>query len=228
LISTDGKPPIGNYSIINCNLLVDYYVLDQKQKKMFSPIFNEAAENDTNESIALYPPKIKYIMQQVQQLAVTIPARQTIYKLDLDSLNFSIGYIMWVFRRVDVNTTNDWFNFSDRLTGLANDAMVSAQIYFGEKERTDKLSAKNLRLLESFRTFGYSSEDFIYSYYFNLYPSNKMQASGSLNISSLKDVNIVFELLPNLPEMEVQLYALNYNIFNIEKGQGWLEYLLST
>ncbi len=226
-ISDDGKPPIGNYSVINCNLLVDYYILDEKQKKIFSPVFNEAANNDTNESIALYPPKIKYIIQQVQQLAVTIPARQTIYKLDLDSLNFSIGYIMWVFRRVDVSTTNDWFNFSDTLTGIAKDPMVSAQIYFGEKERTDKLSAKNLRLLESFRTFGYASEDFIYSYYFNLYPSNKMQASGSLNISSLKDVNIVFELLPNLPEMEVQLYAVNYNIFNIEKGQGWLEYLLS-
>ncbi len=226
-ISDDGKPPIGNYSVINCNLLVDYYVLDEKQKKIFSPVFNEDANNDNNESIALYPPKIKYTIQQVQQLSVTIPSRQTKYKLDLDSLNFSIGYIVWVFRRVDVNTTNDWFNFSNTLTGIANDPMVSAQIYFGEKERTDKLSAKNLRLLESFKAFGNASEDFIYSYYFNLYPNNKIQASGSLNISSLKDVNIVFDLLPHLPEMELQLYAINYNIFNIEKGQGWLQYLIS-
>jgi hypothetical protein len=230
-ISDDGNPPIGNYSMINCNLLVDYYVLDEKQKKIFAPIYNEDnnegnGDNKDN-SIALYPPKIKYTIQQVQQLTVTIPARQNKYKLDLDPLNFSVGYLVWVFRRVDVSTTNDWFNFSNSLTGNAYDPMVSAKIYFGEKERTDALSATNLRLLESFKAFGNASEDFIYSYFFNLYPNNKLQASGSVNLSSLKDVNIVFDLIQNLPEMEVQLYAINYNIFNIEKGQGWLQYLLS-
>jgi hypothetical protein len=222
-ISDDNNPPIGNYSFVNCNLLVDYYVLDEKQKKIFAPIFN-----DDGDEIALYPPKINYIINQVQQLSVTIPSRQTRFKLDLDPLNFPIGYIVWVFRRIDVSTTNDWFNFSNALVGAATDPMVSAQIYFGEKERTDVLTAKNLRLLESYKAFGNASEDFIYSYYFNLYPNNKVQASGSLNLSSLKDVNLVFEMIPNLPEMEVQVYAINYNILNVEKGQCWVQYLLST
>jgi hypothetical protein len=216
-------PPIGNYNITNCNLLVDYYVLDPKQKRMFAPTYNE----DGKDEMTLYPPKLMYTIQQVQQLSITIPPKQTKYKLDLDSINFSVGYFVWVFRRKDVETTNDWFNFSNVLTGSATDPMTSAQIYFGEKERTDVLSAKNLRLLEPYKAFGNASEDYIYSYFFNLYPSNKLQASGSLNLSSLSDVNLVFNMIPNLPEMEVQLYAINYNSLNIEKGQCWLQYLLS-
>ncbi len=222
-ISDDNMPPVGNYNITSCNLLVDYYVLDLKQKKMFAPTYNE----DGQDEMTLYPPKLRYTIQQVQQLSITIPPKQTKYKLDLDSLNFSVGYFVWVFRRKDVETTNDWFNFSNVLTGTATDPMVSAQIYFGEKERTDILSARNLRLLEPYKSFGNASEDYIYSYFFNLYPSNKLQASGSLNLSSLSDVNLVFNMIPDLPEMEVQLYAINYNSLNIEKGQCWLQYLLS-
>ena len=222
-ISDDNNPPIGNYSVKSCNLLVDYYVLDEKQKKMFSPIYN----GDGEDEMALYPPKLNYTIQQVQQLSVTIPPRQTQYKLDLDSINFSVGYFVWVFRRKDVETTNDWFNYSSALTGTATDPMISAQIYFGEKERTDVLSSKTLRLLEPYKAFGNASEDYIYSYFFNLYPGNKLQASGSVNLTFLSDVSMVFSMAPGLPEMEIQLYAVNYNVLNVEKGQCWLQYLLS-
>jgi hypothetical protein len=105
--------------------------------------------------------------------------------------------------------------------------MISAQIYFAEKERTDELSAKNLRLLEPYKAFGNASEDYIYSYFFNLYPGNKLQPSGSVNLSFLSDVNIMFQLQNGLPEMELQLYAINHNGLIIENGQCWLQYLLS-
>jgi len=126
-----------------------------------------------------------------------------------------------------VSTKNDWFNYTNVLEGQAADPLISAQLYFGEKERTDLLSAKNLRLLEPYKTFGNASEDYIYMYFFNLYPSNKIQASGSVNFTFLKDVNLVLNLAKDLPEMEFQLYAVNYNALNIENGQCWLQYLLS-
>ena len=227
-ISDDNNPPIGNYNITNASLLVDYYVLDQQQKKMFAPIYNDdGGDGNGNNEVALYPPKINYKIQQVQQLKVSIPGNQTTFKVDLDSINFSVGYFVWVLRRTDVNTTIDWFNFTDVLTGTAVDPLVSAQLYFGEKERTDVLSAKNLRLLEPYKTFGNASEDYIYCYFYNLYPNNKVQPSGSANFTFLKDVNLVLNTIPGLPEMEILLYAVNYNLLNVENGQCWLQYLLS-
>lgn len=221
-ISENNQPPVGTYNFGNASLLVDYYVLDQKQKKLFAPTYND----EGNDEMTIYPPKLQYKIQQVQQLTQTIPQNQRQIKIDLDSLNFSVGYLVWVFRRMDVNTNNDWFNFSDVLNGAAKDPMLSAQIYFGEKERTDLLSARNLRLLEPFKAFGNSSEDYIYTYFFNLYPSNKLQPSGSANMSFLSDVNLLFNMKPGLPEMEVQIYAVNYNVLFVEKGQCWLQYLL--
>jgi hypothetical protein len=227
-ISNDNSPPIGNYNITNAALLVDYYVLDQQQKKMFAPIYNDdGGDGDGSNEVALYPPKINYKIQQVQQLKVSIPGNQTKFKIDLDSINFSVGYFVWVLRRTDVSTTNDWFNFTNVLTGPAIDPLISAQIYFGEKERTDVLSAKNLRLLEPYKTFGNASEDYIYCYFYNLYPNNKVQPSGSANFTFLSDVNLVLNTIGGLPEMEILLYAVNHNLLNVENGQCWLQYLLS-
>ena len=230
-ISDDNTPPVGNYNITNASLLVDYYILDQQQKKMFAPIYNDdggdGGDGNSNKEVALYPPKINYKIQQVQQLKVSIPGNQTTFKIDLDSINFSVGYFVWVLRRTDVSTTNDWFNFTNVLTGTAVDPLISAQLYFGEKERTDVLSAKNLRLLEPYKTFGNASEDYIYCYFYNLYPNNKVQPSGSANFTFLKDVNLVLNTIPGLPEMEILLYAVNYNLLNVENGQCWLQYLLS-
>ena len=104
---------------------------------------------------------------------------------------------------------------------------IEESLYFGEKERTDVLSAKNLRLLEPYKTFGNASEDYIYCYFYNLYPNNKVQPSGSANFTFLKDVNLILNTIPGLPEMEILLYAVNYNLLNVENGQCWLQYLLS-
>jgi len=223
-ISENDEPPQGNYSIKNASLLVDYYVLDDKQKKMFSPIYS----TEGDEEISLYPPKLIYKMQQVQRILVNIPRGQTKYKLDLDSINFPVAYIVWVFRRIDVSSKNDWFNFTNVLTGTAKDPLVSAQLYFGEKERTEDLSAKNLRLLEPYKTFGNASEDYIYCYFFDLYPNNKIQPSGTNNFGGLSDVNLVLNLISGLPEMEIHFFAVNYNVLNVENGQSWLQYQLST
>jgi hypothetical protein len=190
---------------------------------MFAPIY----KTDGGSDVALYPPKLIYKIQQVQELKVSIPAKQTKFKIDLDSINFSVGYLAWVLRRTDVKTTNDWFNFTNVLTGTPTDPLVSAQIYVGEKERTDVLSAKNLRLLEPYKSFGNASEDYIYCYFFNLYPNNKVQPSGSANFTFLTDVNLVLNTIPGLPEMDIIVYAVNYNVLNVDKGQCWLQYLLS-
>jgi hypothetical protein len=222
-ISDDNNGPIGNYNLGNTALLVDYYVLDPQQKKMFAPIYNK----DGEDNMTLFPAKIIQKIQQVQQLKVTIPQRQTSFKVELDTINFSVGYFVWILRRTDVASKNDWFNYTNVLEGPATDPLISAQLYFGEKERTDLLSAKNLRLLEPYKTFGNASEDYIYMYFFNLYPSNKVQASGSVNFTFLSDVNLVLNLAKGLPEMEFQLYAINHNALNVENGQCWLQYLLS-
>ena len=223
-ISDDNKPPIGNYNIINASLLVDYYVLDNHQKKMFAPTYGG---EEGNSEVTLYPPKLIYKIQQVQQLTVSIPAKQTSYKVDLGSINFSVGYLVWVLRRSDVKTTNDWFNFSNVLTGNATDPLVSAKIQVAEKDRTDLLSARNLRLLEPYKTFGNASEDYIYCYFFNIYPNNKVQPSGSANFTFLNNTSLELELIKGLPEMDFILYAVNYNVLNVDKGQCWLQYLLS-
>jgi hypothetical protein len=130
-------------------------------------------------------------------------------------------------RRNDVKTNNDWFNFSNVLGGNASDPLVSAKIQVAEKDRTDVLSARNLRLLEPYKTFGNASEDYIYCYFFNLYPNNKVQPSGSANFTFLNDMTLELNLIRGLPEMDFILYAVNYNVLNVDKGQCWLQYLLS-
>lgn len=224
-ISDDSNPPDGTYNISRIQLLTDYYVLDQSQKKYFAPIYNKSPNG--TEDIALYPPKMTYRIQQVQRIKVSIPAGQTTYKLDLDSINFTVSHLVWVLRRNDVSNNNDWFNFTDVLSGTSTDPLVNAQIYFGEKERTDELSAKVLRMLEPFNFLGYSSDDYIYCYFFNLYANNKQQPSGTVNFSFLSDTNIVLKMKSGLPEMELHLFAINYNVLNVDKGQCWLQYQVS-
>ena len=220
-VSDDNQPPTGSYKLNSLQLLIDYYLLDDQQLKMFSPIY------DDNKQISLHPPKLQYLIHQTQRIFLSIPAGQTKYKVDLDSLNYPIGFLAWVLRRTDVSTNNDWFNFTNVLSGTPSDPLSSAQIYHAEKDRTIDLSAKSLRLLEPYKFIGHAGPNYIYTYFFNLYPNNKSQPSGSSNFTFLSDYNLVLSLVEGLPEMELHLFAVNYNILNIDKGRAWLEYVLS-
>jgi len=220
-VSSDSNPPTGTYKLTNVQLLVDYYVLDDQQLKMFSPIYDE------NKKLSLHPPKLSYLINQTQRILLTVPAGVTRFKVDMDSFNFPISNLIWVLRRTDVADNNDWFNFTNVLSGIPSDPLVSAQIYHAEKERTDDLSAKMLRLLEPLKFVGHSSENYIYTYFFNLYPNNKSQPSGSANFTFLSDYNLVLSLADGLPEMELHLFATNFNVVNIDKGRAWLQYALS-
>lgn len=220
-ISDNSQPPTGTYKLNNAQLIVDYYVLDNQQLKMFSPIYDE------DKKVSLHPPKLNYLIHQTQRIMVSIPSGVTKYKVDMDSFNFPVSSLIWVFRRTDVSTNNDWFNFTNVLSGTPSDPLSSAQIYHAEKERTDHLSARMLRLLEPLKFVGHSSENYIYTYFFNLYPNNKTQPSGSTNFTFLSDYNLVLTMIEGLPEMELHLFATNINVLNIDKGRTYLQYSLS-
>uniref|UniRef100_A0A6C0E6Q0 Major capsid protein N-terminal domain-containing protein n=1 Tax=viral metagenome TaxID=1070528 RepID=A0A6C0E6Q0_9ZZZZ len=220
-VSDNSLPPNGTYKLTNLRLLVDYYVLDDHQQRMFSPIY----DNDHN--VSLYPPKLTYLITQTQRIQINIPSGKTKVSVDMDSFNYPVAFLIWVLRRIDVSTNNDWFNFTNVLTGTPSDPLQKAQLYHAEKERTDEISAKILRLYEPLKFVGHSSNNYIYTYFFNLYPNNKTQPSGSSNFSFMNDSNLVLSLIDNLPEMELHLYAVNYNMMNIDKGTSWLEYILS-
>jgi len=218
---TESNITAGN-TIADAYLLCDFIFLDEDEKRKF--VVNEK----------------EYLITQVQKVEAQIsqPSQSgTSSTIELD-FKHPVKELFWVVQRNDVTNYNEWFNYSNTLLtdkyyktngGGVDDKAIppiqSAKILFNGKDRTLELNQNFYGMYENLRYHTSSPESYIYTYSFSINPENHKQPSGTANFSRINKslLKLTFNNITDT-NIDIRVYALNYNILKIEKGMGGVIY----
>ena len=215
-VSSNGVAPTipegtTGYKITNCQLSIEYVYLDSKERKIFAQSNHE------------------YLIKQIQySLKNDILAND---KKKIFNLNFNHPILELIFlvqnksvKTISNDKGNDWLNFSKTLTFPFKDAIKTAKIVLNGQDRTPDLTAKELRLYNTFETHSAIPNNYIYVYSFSLKPE-QYQPTGSCNFSRFDNKQLEIEFEDGIEHSELKIYALNYNVLRLSMGLAGLAYI---
>jgi len=217
---------------LGCKLYVDYIYLDTDERRRFAQVSHE------------------YLIEQVQFTgSESIAAEATTKNVTLN-FNHPVKELVWV-HNVTSNATagsstgNRWFNYSGKTatadTGDDVDSFTSALLQLNGHDRFSVRYADYFRKVQNYehhcRVPRVGSEldtdshrqQYIYTYSFALSPEEH-QPSGTCNFSRID--NAVLQLkygaestfAAQTEAMNLNVYAVNYNVLRIMSGMGGLAY----
>ena len=212
---------------LSCKLYVDYVYLDTDERRRFAQVSHE------------------YLIEQVQFTgSESISAASPTKNVTLN-FNHPVKELIWAHTVVANATTgyagNRWFNYSGSASSSI-DSFTTALLQLNGHDRFSVRSADYFRKVQNYEhhtrvprvTGDLDSDDnrlqFIYSYSFALSPEEH-QPSGTCNFSRID--NAVLQLgygtdsvtAKTLDEaMNLNIYAVNYNVLRIMSGMGGLAY----
>lgn len=195
-------------SITNASIHAEYIQLAQDERKYFAQKDHE------------------YLITQVQyskENPVNSGSRADNYDL---AFNHPCKEMYWVFQANSVSDTNDWLNYSNTLDDdstitIPEEPLDEVTIKLDNKEIFEKKKASYYRLVEPQHYYPRTSDKFIYTYSFGLYP-NKEQPSGSVNFSNINSLTLTATFPESIKKGNLFVYAINYNVLRIKAGQGGL------
>ena len=101
--------------------------------------------------------------------------------------------------------------------------LKTAKLVINGNERFEQRDAKYFRLVQPFYHHTRIPNNFIYCYSFAIKPEHH-QPSGTLNFSRIDNCQLSLTCIQNSNSCNVNVYAINYNIFKIMSGMGGLLY----
>jgi hypothetical protein len=199
--------PKQTYSILETRIYADYIYLDTFERKFFA----------TN--------KHEYLIEQLQYDSDTNYQKgQRFLKVPL-SFNLPMKELIWVSQLAKYTEDNDLFNFSNTTdpNAVPSDPIEKAIILFNGTERFEERVAGYFRLVQPFSHHTRCPSSYIYVYSFAMAPE-KHQPSGTANFSMLNtvDLRLTYDVL--IPDSNVRVYGVNYNVLRIQSGMGGLLY----
>jgi hypothetical protein len=195
---------------------------------------------DTAERLQFSQSTHEYLITQTQQ-RIFDGILNTNNTLNLILQNPTIELI-WVLQRNDVNSHNDWNNYSSSLNELpvfdtnnlnidnrslfdnGKNIMYQAQLLFNGNSRFEIKDYNFFQYLQPYRYHTGNSVNGIYLYSFSLNPEDK-QPSGSCNMSAINKIELQMltkEATKTPYNYTLFLYARTYNILRITAGLGSL------
>ena len=218
-----------NTSGLSCKLYLDYIYLDTDERRRFAQVSHE------------------YLIEQVQFTgAESIAAAETTKNITLN-FNHPVKELVWVHvptsnATVGYASGNRWFNYSGT-TGVATniDSFTSALLQLNGHDRFSVRYADYFRKVQNYEHHcrvprvgkDLDTDDarnqYIYTYSFALSPEEH-QPSGTCNFSRID--NAVLQLkygsdtgfTAQSVAMNLNIYAVNYNVLRIMSGMGGLAY----
>jgi len=216
-------------ALVSCKLYVDYVYLDTDERRRFAQVSHE------------------YLIEQVQFTgAETVAATSTNKNVTLN-FNHPVKELVWV-HTVSAHSTsgavagNRWFNYSGTTTTKV-DTFTTALLQLNGHDRFSVRFADYFRKVQNYehhtrvpRVGGDLDVDdgrtqFIYTYSFALSPEEH-QPSGTCNFSRID--NAILQLSYGadsqtgapavVAAMNLNVYAVNYNVLRIMSGMGGLAY----
>ena len=210
-VTKDGTAPIGNFKMTNAHLGIEMIYLDTKERKEFATQSHE------------------YLIKQTQY-----SLNNTIYQNDKNKiidLNFNhpIVELIFVIQSKSKFVTkadggNDYFNYSKTDSYPFEDTIKTAKILLNGQDRTPDMTHKELRFYQPIQYHTSIPNNYIYVYSFSLNPED-YQPSGSCNFSRFDNKQLEIEFVDNIPNSELKIFAINYNILRITQGLGGLAYI---
>ena len=217
-------------STLGCKLYVDYVYLDTDERRRFAQVSHE------------------YLIEQVQFTgAESITANSPTKNITLN-FNHPVKELVWAHTDV-ISTTighatgNRWFNYSGFAGAADSDSFTTALLQLNGHDRFSVRFADYFRKVQNYEhhtrcprvgkeldiDFDDSRNQYIYSYSFALSPEEH-QPSGTCNFSRID--NAVLQLKygadtgfpAQTHSMNLNIYAVNYNVLRIMSGMGGLAY----
>lgn len=232
--SKDKDDPLNKYfelftkelKIDHASIFFDYIFLEDEERRRF-------AKN-----------KHEYLIEQLQVSAhslysnglmetsdgLKIRKSDVNHRVSLD-FNHPVKELIWVIQNSNVLTKrpyggNEWFNFSDKeynIDSNYNDPLVNAKIMLEGKDRCELRSAEYYRIVQPYQRHTNVPNNFIYVYSFCFNPEEH-QPSGTCNFSRIDNKHLVVELSKELIDPIITVFAVNYNILQIEGGMAGIAY----
>jgi hypothetical protein len=218
---------------LSCKLYVDYVYLDTDERRRFAQVSHE------------------YLIEQVQFTGTETIASGSSNKNVTLNFNHPVKELIWahttaVHATSGYDTGNQWFNYSG-LTTSGVDSFQTALLQLNGHDRFSVRNADYFRKVQNYEhhtrvprvggdiggtftdTVLRSFRQFIYSYSFALSPEEH-QPSGTCNFSRID--NAVLQMTYNSANggetytqaLNLNVYAVNYNVLRIMSGMGGLAY----
>lgn len=137
-----------------------------------------------------------------------------------------IKEVVWMVRRSDVTTYNEWSNMTynmpyDGSLGQQN-ILKTAKIMWNGLDRFEEKPYQYFNQIQPYQHHTSSPRDGVYMYSFSINPE-KSQPSGAFNASMISKIQLYLTM--NAPassnvEYDVVAYATYYNIFRVMAGTG--------
>jgi len=241
-VTTGTITPNTNRSLVSCKLYVDYVYLDTDERRRFAQVSHEylieqvqftgaetVAASSTNKNVTLN---------------FNHPVKELVW-VHTTSTNATANAALVAAVAVTADTTgNYWFNYSGANAGSTPvDSFTTALLQLNGHDRFSVRFADYFRKVQNYehhtsvprvsaeRDVVDNRSQFIYTYSFALSPEEH-QPSGTCNFSRID--NAVLQLSYGADSqtgasavtaaMNLNIYAINYNVLRIMSGMGGLAY----
>jgi hypothetical protein len=218
---------------LSCKLYVDYVYLDTDERRRFAQVSHE------------------YLIEQVQFTGTETIASGSSNKNITLNFNHPVKELIWTHTTSahatsgTAVTSNKWFNYSGTNSSAGADSFTAGLLQLNGHDRFSQRQADYFRKVQNYEhhtrvprvgsdlagtksdTVQGAFRQYIYSYSFALSPEEH-QPSGTCNFSRID--NAVLQLtydvttVTNAQSLNLNVYAVNYNVLRIMSGMGGLAY----
>jgi hypothetical protein len=200
--------------IIDAKLYCNYIFLDTKERKNFAKSSHE------------------YLITQHQKnINNVINYSNSSLKVDLE-FNLPVKTLYWTLQNREAQKMNLWSDFSlnpERLRiNKKIEPLKSVEMKLNGHDRFSERDAEHFRLVEPYNFSNVIPDKFMYTYNFSVNPDS-YQPSGAINFSRIDNSSMMFNFninssVPGNNDIDIKIYAINYNILTISNGMGGVKY----
>jgi hypothetical protein len=147
----------------------------------------------------------------------------------LKSMCYPVSELLFIVRRNDSQTSNNYFNYSNTLNTVNRANPISTvRLIFDGRDRIKTIDASNFTQLEPSKVHTNTPVNkFIHVYSFALEPEKIEQPNGLCNFSEIQESLLHLTFNTPIVASTLYVYAINYNIFISGGGTGYLLHHLS-
>jgi Large eukaryotic DNA virus major capsid protein len=200
LIKMSVPGSVGNVSIPNAVLLVDYIFLDVEERRQFARMPHE------------------YLVETVQYVGIET-SNQTNYQQKL-SLNHPITELISICQLVSEKQALNWNNFAN--SSQDGDNLLFYKLQVNSQDYETGQEGRYFQLVVPYKCHTNGPRKGLYVKSFSLSPEGQ-QPAGSINGSRVDTFNLQLQLASSNPT-DIMTFGLNKNIFRVMSSSGGLLY----
>ena len=201
-----------NLEIQDGSLFIDYVILEEEERMKNINV-----------------PKQMHIINQVQTYTYSITPGMTEQTFSLKSMCYPVSELLFIVRRNDSQTANNYFNYSNTLNTVNRANPVSTvRLIFDGRDRIKTMDSSNFTQIEPTKVHTNTPVNkFIHVYSFALEPEKVEQPNGLCNFSEIQESLLHLTFNTPMTASTLYVYAINYNLLITGSGTGYLLHHLS-